>query len=218
MDCSIDGLVYLLLGEIVGLHTRWCQPKDTDWVQGRRELYLYIYIYIHGSFIHYSFLSCLSLVVLWRLKKPTDLHTPCGRRIMEKGGGTRVSIDLPHHSVWMFIVTSFNRAPIPLRPVNIVVPFVYFPRRPRVVSLCNQKNSDRYILYVVDTHLQLFLFCSSTHFDWCPHLFCQSADFTFFIIRSIFFVCLVHTRFTKRQCAWHDSFRKRDDTKPFFLL
>ena len=189
----------LLLGEIVGLHTRWCQPRDTDWVQGRRELYLYIYIYIHGSFIHYSFLSCLSCCFVKAKKANRSTHSMWEEDYMEKGGGTRVSIDLPHHSVWMFIVTSFNRAPILLRPVNIVVPFVYFPRRPRVISLYNQKIRID-IFYMSSIHTCNYYF-SFVHqpilIDALIYFVNQQISFFY----RIYFFFVLYTHDSRKECV-----------------
>ena len=119
---------------------------------------------------------------------------------MEKGGGTRVSIDLPHHSVWMFIVTSFNRAPILLRPVNIVVPFVYFPRRPRVISLYNQKIRID-IFYMSSIHTCNYYF-SFVHQPILIDalIYFVNQQISFFLLSDLFFFVL-YTHDSRKECV-----------------
>lgn len=131
----------------------------------------------------------------------------------------------------MFIVTSFNRQQRRSRPNPAAAaeyrrrPFCLFStRRPRrrPDDAIDIMPSPFLLATPPPTHLYIIIRIFSLQPIWLIYPAFQIFYFIdigrfpfFFVIRLIF--GKLYTRFTKRQCAWHDSYRKRTNTHTTFL-
>lgn len=188
---------------------RYRLSSRTSWV-------VYIYIYTHTGL---SFIILFFLVSLFLLKAKKALHVMWVEDY-RKGVGLEyrltsppLGLDVYSHFLqssadppseyrrrsFCLFSTHDAHAPIPDDAIDICPPFHVIGRHPPVI-------------------IRIFSF---SQFDWYPafrYILFTHRQISFFFYQINFWK--LYTRFTKRQCAWHDSFRKRTNTHnfSFFLL